>query len=87
MKFIQHAQFKKQLRKLPKGVQEKAVERLGLFMQDQFDPLLNNHKLKHNLYEYRSVNVTGDFRIVYRMIDADTCFLFRIGDHHALFGL
>jgi hypothetical protein len=31
--------------------------------------------------------VTGDFRIVYRMIDADTCFLFKIGDHHGLFGL
>ena len=87
MMFTRSSSFHKEFKKLPKGIQDKAIERLGIFAKDQFDPLLNNHKLKHDMAEYRSINVTGDFRIVYKMIDSKTCFLVKIGSHSRLFRL
>ena len=87
MLFIRPSGFDKSFRKLPKKIREKAIERLGVSEIDQFDPLLNNHKLRHEYAEYRSINIAGDHRIVYRMIDAGTCFLMAIGDHDSLFGL
>ncbi len=87
MIFIELTQFKKDFKKLPVDIREKATIRLTVFTADQFDPLLNNHKLRHEYEGYRSINVTGDFRIVYRTGDRDICYLFRIGNHDQLFDL
>ena len=40
-------------------------ERLKLFLQNPLDPLLNNHLLKGKLKDYRSINITGDWRALY----------------------
>ena len=87
MIFVRSSRFAKEFKKQKKDIQNKVLERLALFTVNQFDPLLNNHKLRYEYGEYRSINVTGDFRIVYRMVDTRTCFLFRIGNHQDLFGL
>jgi addiction module RelE/StbE family toxin len=87
MTFTRSSIFKKEFKKLPRGIKDKAIERLEIFIRDPFDPLLNNHKLRYGMAEYRSINVTGNFRIVYKMVDSKTCFLVRIGNHNQLFGL
>ena len=38
--------FIKQLKKAPKNIRISVRERLGMFVSDQFGPLLNNHALK-----------------------------------------
>ncbi len=39
--------------------------RLALFMEDPFNPVLNNHSLKGKYRGYQSINVTGDWRALY----------------------
>jgi len=87
MLFIRRPRFQKDFDRLPRRIQEKVIERLSLFEVDQFNPLLNNHKLRYSYAEYRSINVTGDIRIIYTVEDRDKYFLVRIGTHSELFGL
>jgi len=85
--YIYHtAAFKKMYKKLSKNVRDKADERLILFSADPFHALLNNHPLTDEYRGCRSVNVTGDFRIVYRERGKDTVSLEAIGTHHQLYG-
>ena len=35
-------------------------------MSDEFDPILNNHALKGKYLGYRSINITGDLRVLYK---------------------
>jgi addiction module RelE/StbE family toxin len=53
---------------------------------NEFHPILNNHKLKYDYEGYRSINLTGDWRIVFRKIDDNSVLLYRVGTHHQLFG-
>ncbi len=46
-------------------------QRLKLFKQDSFHPLLNNHQLTGKYSGYRSINITGDWRALYREEDED----------------
>ena len=86
MLFIRSSQFKSDYIKADNGIRAKVDERLKIFAKDEFSQILNNHKLKFNLDGYRSINITGDWRIIYRKLDISTCFLYRLGTHHQLFG-
>lgn len=78
--------FKRQYKKLDRAMREKFEERLYLLTLDETNPLLDNHRL-HTPYEgYRSINITGDVRLIYKKIDADTYYLRAIGTHHQLYG-
>ena len=61
-----HRDFTKAYKKLPSNVKDKLKERLVLFEQDKFNPLLNNHSLKGKYLGLRSINITGDLRAIYR---------------------
>ena len=50
-------------------LQEKFKERVSLFMDDIYNPLLNNHSLDGKWRGYRSINVTGDIRAVFEEIN------------------
>lgn len=58
--------FLKQLKKAPLSVKETFKDRLSLFLQDPFHPFLHNHKLAGKLMRYRSINITGDWRALFR---------------------
>ena len=58
--------FIKDSKILTPGQKEKLKTRLKLFGQDQFEPLLNNHSLKGKYLGYRSINVTGNLRAIFR---------------------
>ena len=85
MLFLRSSRFEKEYTRLSKELKIKANERLQVFVADQFDPILNNHKLGHEFEGYRSINVTGDWRIVYKRVDEQTCLLHIVGTHHQLF--
>lgn len=61
----------------------KAFERLKKWFP--FEKEWNVHKLKWKYGIYRSINVTGDYRIIFRLKD-DTIFIDMFGTHSELYG-
>ncbi len=79
-----HNDFTKKYKKLPVKFQDKFDERLKIFSQDSFDPLLNNHGLHGKYRGCRSINVTGDLRAVYEVKEKGVRFL-DIDNHSNLY--
>jgi len=80
-----HRNFKKQYNKLTKPQKIKFKERRNIFLQDEFSPVLNNHALKGRYKGYRSINISGDLRVVYRKSSGDIFFV-TMGSHSNLYG-
>ncbi len=78
--------FSKQFAKAPQKIQSALKERLMLFAQNQFHPLLNNHQLIGEYFEYRSINITGDWRAIYEKIDDETVYFVYLATHSNLYG-
>lgn len=86
MRLVFSTRFKKHYKKLPSTLQVRADDRLALFANDPFHPLLNNHPLHGAHKDKRSINIGGDYRIVYREIETETYLLIDIGTHSELYG-
>lgn len=86
MQVLRHHVFKRQWQKLSRKLQEKAEEQIIFLISNEFDERLNNHKLKPPYESYRSINVTGDYRLVYKRIEKNTYYLRAVGTHHQLYG-
>ncbi len=80
-----HKNFKKQFTKLTQSQKNKFRERRDIFLQDESNPVLNNHALKGKYQGYRSINVSGDIRVIYRKNANDIIFV-EIGSHSRLYG-
>ena len=80
-----HNDFRKKYRKLPKKIADKFDERLSLFKKEEFDPVLNNHALKGKWLGYRSINVTGDIRAIFKR-DTERAIFVAIDSHSNLYG-
>ena len=78
--------FKKSIKKLPKNIVDKFFERLELFKKDKFNPLLNNHKLHGEYDGSNSINITGNFRAVFKYLDEYNVVFSDIGTHPELYG-
>lgn len=78
--------FKKRCRQLPRDVQKKIEERLNLFLENPFDPILNNHALHGEYLGCRSINITGDYRAIYFESPKDHATFLTAGTHSQLFG-
>ena len=86
MRFGRNRVFKRQFGKLPSKLQDRVEERLVMLIADESNPLLNDHKLGPPYETYRSINITGDYRLVYKRLDRDTFYLRAVGTHHQLYG-
>ncbi len=84
MRVLFHKNFKKQYKKL-RAIQKKIDERLVLFMKDPFNPILNNHALGGEYEGYRSINITGDYRGLYELINNDVAYFMTIDTHSNLY--
>lgn len=80
-----HKSFKKEFRKLSPKIQEQFFERTALFFEDRFDPLLNNHSVDPAYPGCRSINVTGDYRAIFK-VENDAVTFLHIGTHSQLYG-
>lgn len=60
--------YQKDFQKLPAKIKVVAVRRIQKFIDDPFDPQLNNHALKGVLSHFRSINITGDYRAIFRTL-------------------
>ena len=81
-----HRNFEKSFIKLPKKLREQFKKRRDIFLANAYDPILNNHPLHGSLEGYRSINITGDLRAVYKQIDKNLVEFVDVGTHHELFG-
>lgn len=66
MKIIRKKRFIKSFKKLPEKIQNKSLKKILTFQQNPFSTELNNHKLKWEHKWYRSINITWDYRIIFR---------------------
>ncbi len=85
MEFSTHREFERQAKKLSQDLRRKLWERIALMGTQEFNPLLNNHKLNPPWVGYRSINITGDYRLIYKRINTDTWYLRAVGTHRQLF--
>jgi len=78
--------FAKQYDLTPANVREAFHERLQLFLENVFHPILNNHALAGKWNGCRSINVTGDWRAVFQEREHKMLMYFvAIGTHSKLY--
>lgn len=76
--------FDKQLRKVPLSIKIAFRQRFELFLNNPFHPQLNNHALTGKYKNYRSINITGDWRAIYS--EEKDAFIFELlGTHSQLY--
>ncbi len=87
MKISFHKNFIKQLKKLPVNEQQQVKERLALFLENPFQEQLNNYALKGKYLGFRSINIKGDLRAVYKTVSESDqeCIFVLIGNHNQLY--
>jgi mRNA-degrading endonuclease YafQ of YafQ-DinJ toxin-antitoxin module len=66
-------------------MREQIRDRIKLFVKEPFHPLLNNHPLKGKLGEYRSINITGDYRAVFLEPESSVALFVDVDTHHNLY--
>ena len=81
-----HSRFLKVFRKLPTPIQDKFFARLSLFEREPFHPLLNNHSVEAAYPNWRSINITGNYRALFEVVSEDTIVFMKIGTHSELYG-
>ena len=64
----------------------KFQERLKLFCVNTRNPTLRDHQLIGVMRHYRSFSITGDIRVIYRVIDDNTVAFVDIGTHNQVYG-
>ncbi len=78
--------FLKQVAKSDQNIQKALQKRLAIFIEDKFSPQLNNHKLSGEFEGYRSINVTGNCRALFRELEDGTIIFFDFfGTHSELY--
>ncbi|HUY69475.1 MAG TPA: type II toxin-antitoxin system mRNA interferase toxin, RelE/StbE family [Candidatus Tyrphobacter sp.] len=80
-----HRNFEKQYKKFSAKTKAKIRERLSLFLRDEFDPILNNHPLRGKYGGYRSINISGDLRAVYKLSDQEIRVFVAVATHNTLY--
>jgi len=85
MKIRFHKNFEKQYKKLKKAQKKKTQERLILFLENPFHPILANHPLRGKYTGYRSINITGNLRAVYKFINEQECIFVAVDTHSNLY--
>ncbi|MEK7106614.1 MAG: type II toxin-antitoxin system YafQ family toxin [Patescibacteria group bacterium] len=84
MKIFFAKKFRKNYNRLDIRIREQCDERLRLFASEPFHPLLNNHSVEKRFPDCRSINVTGDYRAIFKQQNGVVVFV-NIGTHSELY--
>jgi len=85
MHIILSRNFEKKFVKLDKKVQTKFRARRDLFFENPYHSLLNNHSLSGDRSGQWSINITGDWRVIYTWQDKQTVIFIDIDTHSNLY--
>ncbi|MEK7583101.1 MAG: type II toxin-antitoxin system mRNA interferase toxin, RelE/StbE family [Patescibacteria group bacterium] len=77
--------FKKAINKLTTGEQDRFDDQLRIFKIDSHSKLLRDHKLHGTYAGYRSINIGGDLRAIYKLLPPDTAVFVAIDTHTKLY--
>jgi addiction module RelE/StbE family toxin len=86
MRYRFHKSFIKTYRLVNKKMQSKIDERLMVFAEESFAEILNNHSLRGNYNGYRSIDITGDYRALYKEHSQGSVIFVKLGRHAELYG-
>jgi addiction module RelE/StbE family toxin len=85
MQYFPSRRFDKQFHKLSQKIKNQTIERIQLFIENPFSPILNNHTLGGKYLGCQSINVTGDIRIIYEIVGDNLAHFLEIGSHSELY--
>ncbi|PIZ63309.1 hypothetical protein COY17_00840 [Candidatus Saccharibacteria bacterium CG_4_10_14_0_2_um_filter_52_9] len=85
MNVVFHKRFDKMAAKLSPKLKTQMVERITLFSSDPLIPTLRNHALNTPYKGSYSINITGDYRAIYHLVDGQTAMFTHIGTHSQLY--
>ena len=78
--------FIKEFKKCPENIKTNFKKRLVIFINDPYNSILNNHSLVGELKNYRSINISGDWRAIFEEITEDhIAYFVTIGTHSQLY--
>lgn len=86
MQYILSKRFEKDFAKLLPATKKKAIATLGQFTKDPQNPTLRNHGLSGRWKGHFSINITGDTRAIYFVIEGDLVRFIAIGSYSELYG-
>lgn len=81
-KFLKH--FKERIIPYP-NLRLHFDSRIDIFRNNPYYPLLRDHALKGSQKGLRAFSVTGDIRVIYRIVDSNTIQLLDIGTHNQVY--
>ena len=81
-----HKHFDKSYVKCLLKVQKQFKKRLKIFLENPYHPLLENHALHGEWKDFRSINITGDYRALYYYLNDENVEFFIIDTHSNLYG-
>ena len=85
MKISYSKSFLKHARKLSPELRAKLLDRIATFSDNPLHPSLRNHALKGRYKQYRSIDITGDYRALYLQGEEEAIFD-AVGTHSQLYG-
>ncbi|MDB5264894.1 MAG: toxin of the YafQ-DinJ toxin-antitoxin system [Parcubacteria group bacterium] len=86
MVLLTSKQFDKKLLRVPWNIRRAYLARIHLFLIDPQNSVLHNHPLQGTYRGTRSINITGDYRLIFEQLGNDTIRLLEIDTHHNLYG-
>ena len=78
-------EFKKQYAKASQNIKQAFKSRRNLLLENPQSPVLNSHSLKGSLKNYKSINITGDWRALYSQPSKDIIVFEVLGTHSQLY--
>lgn len=88
MKAVFDPAFYRMLKKVDVRIQKQVKERMLLFSKNSNDPQLNNHALQRRWKDYRSIDITADWRAIYKERELDEeiiAYFVALGTHKQLY--
>ena len=85
MKVSYTKNFLRQYAKLAPKIRQKVDERVLLWQNDPLNSQLRDHQLKGKYKQYRSIDVTGDYRALY-LREENMAIFDIVGTHSQLYG-
>ena len=71
MRVVFHKYFNKSYKKCPIDIQNKFKKKLKIFLENPNNSNLKNHSLVGEWSNFRSINITGDYRALYHFLDLE----------------
>ena len=81
MRVTATSKYRREFKKLPRGIQEQIVVKEELFRKSPFHGSLRTHKLKGVLAGFWSFSVTSSHRIIFEFVSEVEVHFLSVGNH------